>query len=140
MGEGGGGWRSLSKKKLSGGLHWRIQLGGGVLVQKKSPDLRSTEIGISAVCSVNSNILLTVHVAFIILQKLDFSRLALDVYVSTRYGYNIKKFRSKGDTTKQWSLSTFQNLIRFLKILCLFDSETWDSCQERVKFTRFILR
>ena len=51
-----------------------------------------------------------------------------------------KKFRSKGDTTKQWSLSTFQNLIRFLKILCLFDSETWDSCQERVKFTRFILR
>ena len=111
-----------------------------MLVQKKSPDLRSTEIGISAVCSVNSNILLTVHVAFIILQKLDFSRLALDVYVSTRYGYNIKKFRSKGDTTKQWSLSTFQNLIRFLKILCLFDSETWDSCQERVKFTRFILR
>ena len=93
MGEGGGGWRSLSKNKLSGGLHWRIQLGGGVLVQKKSPDLRSTEIGISAVCSVNSNILLTVHVAFIILQKLDFSRLALDVYVSTRYGYNIKKIQ-----------------------------------------------
>ena len=51
-----------------------------------------------------------------------------------------RKFRSKGDTTKQWSLSTFQNLMRFEKILCLFDSKTWDSCQERVKFTSFILR
>ena len=29
--------------------------------------------------------------------------------------------------------------MRFEKILCLFDSKTWDLCQERVKFTRFIL-
>ena len=51
-----------------------------------------------------------------------------------------RKFQSKGDTTKQWSLSTFQNLMRFEKILCLFDSKTWDSCQEIVKFTSFTLR
>ena len=43
------------------------------------------------VCSVNSDISLTVHVAFMILQMLDFSRLALDVYVFKRYGNNIKK-------------------------------------------------
>ena len=34
-----------------------------------------------------------------------------------------RKFWSKGDTTRQWSLSTFQNLMRFEKILCLFDSD-----------------
>ena len=45
-GGGGGGGGSKSKKNL-GGLHWQIWLGGGVLVQKKSPDLRSPEVGIS---------------------------------------------------------------------------------------------
>ena len=34
-----------------------------------------------------------------------------------------RKFWSKGDITRQWSLSTFQNLMRFEKILCLFDSD-----------------
>ena len=43
------------------------------------------------VCHVNSDISLTVHVAFMILQMSDFSRLALDVYVFKRYGNNIKK-------------------------------------------------
>ena len=39
------------------------------------------------VCSVNSDIFFTVHVAFIILQMSGFSRFALDFYVFTRYGY-----------------------------------------------------
>ena len=43
------------------------------------------------VCSVNSDIFFTVHVAFMILKMSDFSRLALD-------GNNIKKIQSKGDT------------------------------------------
>ena len=47
------------------------------------------------VCSVNSDISLTVHVAFMILQMSDFSRLALDVYVFKRYGNNIKKIPIK---------------------------------------------
>ena len=34
-----------------------------------------------SVCSVNNDILLIIHVTFIILQMSDFSRLALDVYV-----------------------------------------------------------
>ena len=38
-------------------------------------------------CSVNSDIFLTVHVGFIILQMSYFSRFALDFYVFTRYGY-----------------------------------------------------
>ena len=60
------------------------------------------------VCHVNSDISLTVHVAFMILQMSDFSRLALDVYVFKIYmAITSRKFRSKGDTSKQWSLSTF---------------------------------
>ena len=47
------------------------------------------------VCHVNSDISLTVHVAFMILQMSDFSRLALDVYVFKRYGNNIKKIPIK---------------------------------------------
>ena len=43
------------------------------------------------VCSVNSEIFLTVHVAFMSLQMSDLSRLALDIYVLKRYGNNIKK-------------------------------------------------
>ena len=39
------------------------------------------------VCSVNSDIFLTIHVGFIILQMSDFSGFALDFYVFTRYGY-----------------------------------------------------
>ena len=42
-GRGGG----PNQKRTWGGLHWQIWLGGGVLVQKKSPDLRSPEVGIS---------------------------------------------------------------------------------------------
>ena len=47
------------------------------------------------VCIVSNDILLTGHVAFIILQMSDFSGLALDVYVFTRYGYNIKKMQTQ---------------------------------------------
>ena len=43
------------------------------------------------VCSVNSDIFLTVHVAFMSLQMSDLSRFALDFYVLKRYGNNIKK-------------------------------------------------
>ena len=43
------------------------------------------------VCSVNSEIFLTVHVAFMSLQMSYLSRLALDIYVLKRYGNNIKK-------------------------------------------------
>ena len=46
------------------------------------------------VCSVNNDILLIIHVAFIILQMSDFLRLALDVYVFTRYGHNTGKIQT----------------------------------------------
>ena len=46
------------------------------------------------VCSVNNDILLIIHVAFIILQMSDFLRLALDVYVFTRYGHNTRKIQT----------------------------------------------
>ena len=93
MGEGGGVGGPNQKRNYLGGCIGVFSWGVVCWSKKKSPDLRSPEVGISAVCSVNSDILLTVHVAFIILQKLDFSRLALDVYVSTRYGYNIKQIQ-----------------------------------------------
>ena len=60
------------------------------------------------VCSVNSDIFFTVHVAFIILQ--------MSYIFKTCFGFlcfykiwllNIKKIRSKGDTINQLSFSTF---------------------------------
>ena len=49
----GGGVGSPNQKKFSGrGLHWRIwSEGGGVLIRKKSPDLRSLEVCISEIIS-----------------------------------------------------------------------------------------
>ena len=61
------------------------------------------------VCSVSNDTLLTGHVAFIILQMSDFSRLALDVYVFTRYGYNIKKIQTQRGHNKAMVM------VRFLK-------------------------
>ena len=72
------------------------------------------------VCSVNNDILLIIHVAFIILQMSDFLRLALDVnYVFKRYGHNTRKTQPKQNTTKNRSLS-IENLTRIEKIVCLF--------------------
>ena len=90
-------------------------------------------------CSVSNDILLTGNVAFIILQMSDFSRLPLDVYVFTRYGYNIKKIQTQRGHHKAMVMFHFLKINEIEKILCLFDSKTWGLCQERIKFTRFIL-
>ena len=92
------------------------------------------------VCSVSNDILLTGNVAFIILQMSDFSRLPLDVYVFTRYGYNIKKIQTQRGHNKAMVMVHILKINEIEKILCLFDSKTWGLCQERIKFTRFILR
>ena len=68
------------------------------------------------VCHVNSDISLTVHVAFMILQMSDFSRLALDVYVFKRYGNNIKKIPIKRGHIKAMVI------VHFLRV-----DEVWEN-------------
>ena len=60
------------------------------------------------VCSVNSDIFFTVHVAFIILQMSYIFKICFEFLCFYKiWLLNIKKIRSKGDTIKQLSFSTF---------------------------------
>ena len=60
------------------------------------------------VCSVNSDIFFTVHVAFTILQMSYIFKICFGFLCFYKiWLLNIKKIRSKGDTIKQLSFSTF---------------------------------